>query len=83
LLARRGQVRSTRTAAGVESRPELFRPQQLGAPVALPGADASETAPAVERPPKAEPKPAEADKPVATTSRLLEAKKRAQKRRNG
>jgi uncharacterized membrane protein len=81
LLSRRDQVRSTRTAAGVEPRQELFRPQHPGVSVNLPGA--SETSPSVERPPTAESKPAEADKPVATTSRLLEAKKRAQKRRDG
>ena len=82
LLAKRGEVRTTRTAAG-EARPELFRPQQPGAPVELPAAGSGESAPPVRQPPVAASKPAETEKPVGTTSRLLEAKKRAQKRRDG
>lgn len=80
LLAKRGEVRSTRTASG-EARPELFRPEQATAPVewstdqATAGTPPPDAAPAVTR---QEPEP---EKPAGTTSRLLEAKKRAQKRR--
>jgi len=82
LLARRGQVRSTKTAAG-EARPDLFQPTQPAQPIEFPGSG-KETAspPPVMRevtPESAQKKPEE--KPVGTTSRLLEAKKRAQKRR--
>jgi hypothetical protein len=81
LLAKRGEVRTTRTAAGTEPRPELFHPDQPGAPVEMPTTGAGETAPPVERPTVAPAKTEEEEKPVGTTSRLLEAKKRAQKRR--
>jgi hypothetical protein len=80
LLARRGQVRSTRTGAGVEPRPDLFQPQQPGVPVDLPDAGAPQSPPRI-KPAETEPKSAEEEKPVTTTSRLLEAKKRAQQRR--
>jgi Ca-activated chloride channel homolog len=81
LLARRGEVRATKTAAGDEARPELFQPQQPGAAVELPGSEPHE---ATSRPafaPKDEPKSEETGKPENTTSRLLEAKRRARKRR--
>jgi uncharacterized membrane protein len=80
LLARRDQVRSTKTAAA-EVKPELFRPQktvnmplQPDEPVPSPAAE--------ESPATAAPTPKE---PAAetTTSRLLEAKRRAQKRKGG
>jgi hypothetical protein len=79
LLARRDQVRSTQTPAA-EPKPELFQPvHQVNIP--LPG---SESTPAVASPepaPPAAPAPAAGQKPVdSTTSRLLEAKRRAQKR---
>jgi uncharacterized membrane protein len=81
LLARREQVRSRQTAPAVEPRPELFRPTT---PVTqpLPGMDASaEPGPAPEktaaRPDQPAPEPQ-----TTTTSRLLEAKRRAQKRRD-
>ena len=83
LLAKRGEVRTTRTAAGTAPRPELFRPEQPGAPVEFQVAGAGEAAAAVERPPVAPGKTEEVEQPVGTTSRLLEAKKRAQKRRGG
>lgn len=81
LLARRDQVRGEKTAAGTGARPELFQPEQAPAPVVqpttpTPRADATAAA----APPPAESPPAE--KPAATTSRLLEAKRRAQKRRD-
>jgi uncharacterized membrane protein len=80
LLSRREQVRSQQTAPTLEPRPDLFRP--VGPATApLPGTEgtttpAGQSAAAAEEPSKA---PAE---PVAnTTSRLLEAKRRAQKRK--
>jgi uncharacterized membrane protein len=80
LLARRQQVRSQQTAPSVEPRPDLFRPERQ-ADVPLPGEEPAAT-------PAAQPAPAaaEASKPSAepvssTASRLLEAKRRAQKRR--
>jgi hypothetical protein len=79
LLAKRGQVRSTRTGAG-EARPELFQPVQAGQVVDLAGTSA---APPVQGPTKAAEKAPEEEKPAGTTSRLLEAKKRAQRRRGG
>jgi len=82
LLARRDQVRGGRTAAGTDARPELFKPEQqplstttFGAPESRPTGEAS----AIE---SQAPAPVEEEKP-ATTSRLLEAKRRAQKRRQG
>ncbi len=77
LLARRERVRSTQTA--VEPSPELFRPER---PVTmpLPGAEEAsaptESSAAVTT--EQAPKPGEE---VTTTSRLLEAKRRAQKRK--
>jgi uncharacterized membrane protein len=80
LLARRQQVRSQQTAPSVEPRPDLFRPERQ-ADVPLPGEEPAAT-------PAAQPAAttAEASKPSAepassTASRLLEAKRRAQKRR--
>ena len=79
LLAKRGEVRSTRTASG-EARPELFQPAQPGQPV-----DLSANQPGAALPPQVvrdePPKSPEPEPQVGTTSRLLEAKKRAQKRR--
>jgi uncharacterized membrane protein len=80
LLARRQQVRSQQTAPAAEPRPDLFRPEKP-ATLPLPGeegiaAPPSQPAPAPAAPPKppAEPAP-------STASRLLEAKRRAQKRK--
>jgi hypothetical protein len=81
LLARREQVRSTRTSAGTtEARPDLFKPQgpAKAADFPLPG-QSEKSAPAEAALP-AETKPA-AEEPASTTNRLLEAKRRAQKRR--
>ncbi|MSU57750.1 MAG: VWA domain-containing protein [Pedosphaera sp.] len=79
LLAKRGVVRTTRTAAG-EARPELFQPAQA-ATVDLPQTTGASGVPPVVQPPVAEKKSDEEEKPAGTTSRLLEAKRRAQKRR--
>ncbi len=70
LLARRGQVRSQRTAPAEAPSPALFEPRQPAAAPA-PGPAPSEAAPG-EKPSSKE--------PVSTTSRLLDAKRRAQKR---
>jgi len=81
LLARRDQVRGDKTAAGTGARPELFQPEQAPAPVVEPTTPTPRAdAPAAAAPPPAESPPEE--KPAATTSRLLEAKRRAQKRRD-
>ena len=78
LLARRDQVRSTQTAPAVRPAEELFRPAR---PVDL-AADSSKPKPeqvhTPEQPGEQGGKPAE--KPVGTTNRLLEAKRRAQRR---
>jgi hypothetical protein len=77
LLAKRGEVRSTKTAAG-EARAELFRPEQA---VDLSSTPPKEPMPRTSQAPATEAKPVEEEKPSTTTSRLLEAKKRAQKRK--
>lgn len=78
LLARRDRVRSTQTAPA-EPKPELFRPAR---PVTEPlsGAERPAPEPSATTPEAAE-APAEEQAPVTTTSRLLEAKRRAQKRK--
>ena len=84
LLAKRGHVRSTKTAAG-EARPELFQPTQPAAPIELPGSEGQ--TPTVRSSPESavasQAKKTDENKEdePRTTSRLLEAKKRAQKRR--
>jgi uncharacterized membrane protein len=77
LLARRDQVRATTTAPPAEPSPELFRPQTA------PSVPQTFSRPAVAAEPRVEAEetpPASEEKPVTTTSRLLEAKRRAQKR---
>jgi hypothetical protein len=77
LLARREQVRSTKTAAAVP-KPELFRPEKPfeGEMPTPEGAKSPEQAPT----PPADSEAKDAA-PASTASRLLEAKRRAQKRR--
>jgi uncharacterized membrane protein len=80
LLERRAQVRSQHTAPAAEPRPDLFRPEKP-ATEPLPGeegvaAPPSQPAPAPAQPPKPPEQPA-----PSTASRLLEAKRRAQKRK--
>lgn len=80
LLARRGEVRARHTAPGAESRPDLFAPSQPASAVTLPTSGPEKARPAA--PPLA-PGPSEPAPPAdraATTSRLLEAKRRAAKR---
>lgn len=81
LLAKRGQVRAERTGAGTEARPELFQPQQTGVPLAPVAEVSSQPPPAAAPAPEPEVKPSPPEAPTGTTSRLLEAKRRAQKRR--
>lgn len=81
LLAKRGEVRSTRTAAGTETRPELFHPRQPVQPMELPRADTGAAPTYPESPSLTPVKSADVEQPTGTTSRLLEAKRRAQKRR--
>jgi hypothetical protein len=79
LLARRDVVRSTQTAAATEPSADLFRPSK---PVTepLPGM-ASADAPPVQTPTPAQAAKEPADTGATTTSRLLEAKRRAQRRK--
>jgi uncharacterized membrane protein len=80
LLARRQQVRSQQTAPSAEPRPDLFRPERQ-AETPLPGEAAPATPVPTTAPPATEPqKPAE-ESPPSTASRLLEAKRRAQRRK--
>jgi hypothetical protein len=60
----------------------LFQPEQAGAVIELPGSRAEGTATGTVRAAAEEAKAAETEKPTTTASRLLEAKKRAQKRRD-
>lgn len=83
LLARRDQVRSRQSAPVMEPKPELFRPVNQPAEPLPTGQAATPATPAeVPRPtPAAEPTAPPGEAPASTTSRLLEAKRRAQKRR--
>ena len=86
LLARREQVRSTRTTAGSEPREpreELFKPQETAKAADFPLKEGEDDSGPQQTEPTTEAKPAETDAPAGTTSRLLEAKRRAQKRREG
>ena len=77
LLARRDQVRTTQTPAP-EVRPELFQPKQS---VVLPSQPATSTDPL--SPPSAQadaPASPQASRDESTTSRLLDAKRRAQRK---
>jgi uncharacterized membrane protein len=79
LLARREKVRSTQTAPAQPS-PDLFKPQKevplpLGGELSQPSALGEHPAPSAP-----EPKPADKSQPTSTTSRLLDAKRRAQRR---
>ncbi len=81
LLSRRDQVRSRRPTA-VTAAPDLFQPRQtprVPEPAATPSARGDEPAPAPPTDPAAPPAAAP-EAPVSTTSRLLDAKRRARKR---
>lgn len=78
LLARRDKVRSTRPSPVVAPNEELFKPRQAPAPTLTTEESASATkSKAEEKPPEEKPK---ATEDVSTTSKLLEAKKRARKK---
>jgi uncharacterized membrane protein len=79
LLARREEVRAQHTAPAVEPSADLFRPQQTPI-LPLPGEEGAAPPPTPEAAPPRPPKPPEAP-PSSTASRLLEAKRRAQKRK--
>jgi hypothetical protein len=80
LLTRREQVRAQHTAPAPEASADLFRP--VNAPVLpLPGDEAAVPASPDKRPPATEPPEPGAESAPSTASRLLEAKRRAQKRR--
>jgi uncharacterized membrane protein len=81
LLARRDQVRSTQAATTPEASPALFQPRQ---PVVLPIRPAdSASSPPVPGTPPPEPLPSPAQGAQATTtSRLLDAKRRAQRKKD-
>lgn len=80
LLARRDQVRASQTRPIMETRADLFEPEQA---VVLPAEEPPRATSPGSIPSPAEPqagaKPAE--EPASTTSRLLEAKRRAQQRK--
>jgi hypothetical protein len=82
LLARRGEVRARQTAPA-EARPELFQPVSAPKPIEdRPGPERA-SATGIAPPwvaPKGEPGRETEEKPAATTSRLLEAKRRARKK---
>ena len=82
LLARRDEVRSRKTAPALEPNPELFRPEKTPA---LPGSGpepAPSAAPDARPEPPAQPHGAAVQEPApaSTATRLLEAKRRAQRR---
>jgi uncharacterized membrane protein len=79
LLARREQVRTRQTGPAVEPRPDLFRPEkEAETPLPL-GVETTATEQPIE-PTSAEPSQPPGP-PTTTTSRLLEAKRRAQRRK--
>jgi uncharacterized membrane protein len=81
LLARREQIRTTKTAPA-QPKPDLFRPLK---PVTEGTSSEPGTKPDSSRPSEPQPKQPPADvptEPASTTSRLLEAKRRAQKRKD-
>jgi Ca-activated chloride channel homolog len=80
LLTRRDQVRSRQTAPAPEARPELFKPQT---PVILPSRPARGDSPVmdIQSPEETGAAPGAAkDQPTTTTSRLLDAKRKAQRK---
>jgi len=80
LLARREQVRSLHTAPTLEPSEELFRPQHTSA-MPLPGEEVAVAAPSQPAAPAPEPAKPPEEAPASTASRLLAAKRRAQKRK--
>ena len=85
LLTRRDKVRSAQAAATtISPKPDLFRPERPVTISEQPGdSPSTTTTPSVEHPSPTPQTAGEApsETPASTTSRLLEAKRRAQKRR--
>ncbi|HKS35839.1 MAG TPA: VWA domain-containing protein, partial [Verrucomicrobiae bacterium] len=77
LLARRDQVRAKQTVPVVQPSPELFKPER---PVVPPARPKEPVLVSGDDPPVAEGQPTPAEGPASTASRLLEAKRRAQRR---
>jgi uncharacterized membrane protein len=80
LLARRDRVRSGHTAPATEPRPDLFRPSGPVTEV-LPGSAPTEAEYAAPQPAAVSEPAKPTAEPASTTSRLLEAKRRAQHRK--
>ncbi len=78
LLTRRDQVRSKQTAPAVQPAPELFTPQRQVTVTPTEAESRAIPATGTAPEPAATTKP---EQPVGTTSRLLEAKRRAQRKR--
>ncbi len=81
LLARRDAVRARQTAPAVEPRPELFKPQREAPFPANEGAVPAVSASAESPAPQVAPAEEATETQTSTTSRLLEAKRRAQRRK--
>ncbi len=82
LLARRETVRSKQTAPAIDPKPDLFRPKTAPS-MPLSGEELEITAPqATASEVASEPAKPEDQAPPSTTSRLLDAKRRAQKRKS-
>jgi uncharacterized membrane protein len=79
LLARRNQVRSRQPIPVAQPKPDLFQPAKAPSEP-LPGSPAAQSLSAPTTEPAAEPPVVEEPEATSTTSRLLEAKRRAQKR---
>jgi len=80
LLARRDAVRAKQTAPALEPRPELFKPERV-ATRTLPGSELEPSTPERAVAADSEPSRPAGEPAPSTTSRLLEAKRRARKRR--
>ncbi len=78
LLTRREQVRSTQTAPAIHPKTELFQPEK---PVLLAAAENKVEPNGMQGRPARENVPPKPEEPASTTSRLLEAKRRAQQRK--
>jgi uncharacterized membrane protein len=80
LLTRRDQVRAQQTARAEPPRPELFRPVQPP-PASEPAVPPSQHSPSTPGPQPGSPAARGAEPSASTASRLLEAKRRAQKKK--
>ena len=81
LLARRDQVRSKQSVAPAGPRPDLFRPEKPVTEADVESASGAALGVPPQAPPEAEPAKPAGEPPSSTTSRLLEAKRRAQRRK--